>query len=238
MDGMVGAPIRYRHSPWRLGAAFTVVSMCAVLGGTAVAQSSADTRLPPPVTAGPHGLGRLLAQRRSVRAFAAAPLTLAQFGQLLWAAQGVTSREGLRTAPSAGALYPLELYAAVGHVVGLVPGVYHYEPRGHRLALVETGDKRRAVAAAALGQAWIAAAPAVIIIGAVYARTAAKYGSRAERYVPIEAGHAAENIYLQAEELDLGTCDVGAFEDQAIARAISLPREVVPLLLMPVGKPR
>lgn len=201
-------------------------------------QSTGPVPLPAPALHGTHSLGQLLKQRRSIRDFTPAPLTLAQLGQLLWAAQGTTSRQGLRTAPSAGALYPLELYALVGHVEGLAPGVYHYEPRGHRLALVDAGDSRRAVAAAALHQEWIAAAPAIVVFGAVHARTAAKYGSRAERYVPIEVGHSAENLFLQAEDLGLGTCDVGAFDDQAIARAVHLPGDVVPLLLMPVGHPR
>lgn len=203
-----------------------------------MAQSPDTIPLPRPTSRGTHTLEQLLKQRRSVREFASAPLTLMQLGQLLWAAQGVTAREGQRTAPSAGALYPLELYVAAGRVEGLASGVYHYEPHGHHLALVVAGDIRRALAEAALHQTWISAAPAVIVFGAVYARTAAKYGSRAERYVPVEVGHAAENLFLQAEDLGLGTCDVGAFDDRAVARAAHLPREVVPLLLMPVGEPR
>lgn len=202
-----------------------------------MAQVSRTRPLPQPMMAGAHPLPELLRHRRSVREFASAPLTVNQLGQLLWAAQGITSHDGLRTAPSAGALYPLELYVAAGNVDGLPDGVYHYEAHEHRLVLVDSGDSRRALAAAAFHQAWIAAAPAVIVLAAVRSRTAAKYGNRSERYVAIEVGHAAENLFLQAEDLGLGTCDVGAFDDEKLARVVLLPRDVAPLLIMPVGKP-
>ena len=155
-----------------------------------------------------------------------------------WAAQGITADGNLRTAPSAGALYPLELYVVAGHVEGLPSGVYHYQPHGHRLVPVVSGDKRHELASAAVKQMWIATAPAVVVFGAVHARTAAKYGSRASRYVHIEVGHAAENLFLQAQDLDLATADIGAFDDQEVARVLRLPGDVAPLLLMPVGAPR
>lgn len=200
-----------------------------------MAQPQNTVTLPTPSFNGTHSLGQLLEQRRSVRDYAAKPLSLAQVGQLLWAAQGTTTRGGLRTAPSAGALYPLELYIVAGKVEGLKPGVYHYEPRGHYLTLVTAGNLRRALAAAA-HQSWIASAPAIVVFGAVYARTEAKYGDRAKRYVHIETGHAAENLHLQAEDLGLATIDVGAFDDQAVASLLHLSRDVAPLLLMPVSE--
>lgn len=238
MDVISGESIRRRLRIKRCIAMITAALLWAVSGEAAMVQTSKIIPLPPPAVNGTHSLERLLEQRRSVREFASAPLTLAQLGQLLWAAQGITSREGLRTAPSAGALYPLELYVAVGEVKELAPGIYRYEPRGHSLSLVDGRDRRRALAAAALNQDWIAAAPVVFVFGAVYSRTESKYGDRAGRYVPIEVGHAAENLFLQAGDLGLGTCDVGAFDDGAVARAAYLPREVTPLLLMPAGRPR
>lgn len=194
--------------------------------------------LPPPALTGAHDLARLLRHRRSVREFAPTPLQLAQIGQLLWAAQGITSASGQRAAPSAGALYPIELYIIAGEVEGLAAGIYHYDPPGHRLTLIERGDRRRAVAAAATQQLWLAAAPTIIVFGAVHARTGSKYGHRADRFVSIEVGHAAENLFLQAVDLGLGTADVGAFDDAEMLRVLQLPRDVAPLLLMPVGVPR
>lgn len=199
-------------------------------------QTNAIT-LPPPALKGQHSLETLLSQRRSVREFAATPLTLSKLGQLLWAAQGITGPDGRRTAPSAGALYPLELYVAAGRVEGLAAGVYHYDPHGHRLQRVRSVDVRAALAEAALGQHWLAQAPAVVVFGAVAARTESKYNERAERYVHIEVGHAAENLFLQAEDLGLGTVVVGAFHDAEVARVLGVPRDVAPLLLMPVGQP-
>lgn len=228
------------HGPpaQRRTATIAAASLCAALGGPAIAGPSGSVGLPPPAVTGTHSLEQLLNRRRSLREFAATPLTLAQIGQLLWAAQGITARGGLRTAPSAGALYPLRLYLVAGSVEGLAPGIYRYDPHGHRLVLGEPGDRRRALAGAALRQEWIAAAPVIVVFAAVPARTAAKYGGRAGRYVDIEAGHAAENLFLQAEDLGLGTVIVGAFDDDRLARTLVLPHGTVPLLLMPMGHRR
>jgi len=198
----------------------------------------ADVLLPEPHLDGELSVERALAQRRSVREFEREPLPLAAASQLLWAAQGVTHHRGFRTAPSAGALYPLELYLVAGAVTGLAPGVYRYEPRRHRLVRGVTGDAREGVARAALGQDWIAEAPAILVVGAVYERTARKYRERTARYVHIESGHAAQNVYLQAEALGLGTTIVGAFRDEELVRALGMPTEVKPLAVLPVGRPR
>lgn len=202
-----------------------------------MARQTNTVPLPPPTMEGRHSIEELLRQRRSAREFAAKPLPLAKLSQLLWAAQGITGPGGLRTAPSAGALYPLELYVAAGRVEGLAANVYRYEPHHRRLVVVQTGDVRKALSAAALHQSWVSAAPAIVVFGAVYARTERKYGARAERYVHIEVGHAAENLFLQAEDLGLATVVVGAFDDDEVARALKLPHSVAPLLLMPVGYP-
>lgn len=192
--------------------------------------------LPEFVISDDSSVSALLQQRRSVRDYQDVPLSLDEIGQLLWAAQGITNPQGFRTAPSAGALYPLELYLAVGRVEGLGEGIYHYNPNKHQLKMVASGDQRDALARAALGQSWIADAAAVVAFTAVYARTARKYGGRSERYVHIEVGHAAQNLFLQAEELGLGTVDVGAFNDNDVAKLLQIPADTEPVLLMPVGK--
>ncbi len=186
--------------------------------------------LPTPQRKGVLAVEEALTRRRSVREFSEAPLGASELGQLLWAAQGITDPAGLRTAPSAGALYPLELYAVTG------AAVYHYEPAGHRLMVQARGDSRRTLYAAALQQNAVLNAPAVIVIAAVYARTAQKYGTeRGPRYVHLEAGHAAQNVLLQAVALDLVAVPVGAFEDDKVKQALALPSDHDPLYLIPVG---
>jgi SagB-type dehydrogenase family enzyme len=204
----------------------------------AIASEAGEIALPKPRLEGEVAVERALAKRRSLREFAAGPLPLEAVSQLLWAAQGITHEEGLRTAPSAGALYPLEVYLVAGAVSGVRPGVYHYDPRRHRLLLASKGDARAAVAEAALDQDWVAEAPAIIVLAGVYARTTRKYGERAERYVHMEVGHAAQNVYLQATAQGLGTTMVGAYRDAELARVLALPRDVKPLALLPVGTPR
>jgi SagB-type dehydrogenase family enzyme len=203
-----------------------------------MASANEEVRLPEPSLDGKVPVERALALRRSVREFASEPLSLSAASQLLWAAQGVTEPGGGRTAPSAGALYPLEVYLVAGAVTDLPPGVYHYEPRRHRLVLSAKGDRRAGVAEAALDQDWVAEAPAILVLAAVQQRTARKYGARAARYVHIEVGHAAQNVYLQALALGLGTTVVGAYRDDALAGLLELPRQAKPLALLPVGVPR
>jgi SagB-type dehydrogenase family enzyme len=203
-----------------------------------MADATAHIRLPEPRTQGEHSVESLLARRRSARELDPSALTLAQIGQLAWAAQGISGPGGLRTAPSAGALYPLELYLAAGAVQGLEPGIYRYLPRGHALARVARGDVRSALARAALGQGWLARAPAVFVFGGVHERTAVKYGTRAARYVHMEAGHAGQNLFLQANALGLGSVVVGAFRDEEVSRVMGFAPAVKPLSLMPVGVPR
>ncbi len=194
--------------------------------------------LPEPRRVGELSLEASISERRSVREFSDRPLSLADVGQLLWAAQGITSRDGGRAAPSAGALYPLELYLVAGNIESLPAGLYRYRPRGHRLQHVADGDLRKALAQAALGQAWVRRAPAVLVIAAVYERSASKYGQRARRYARIETGHASQNVYLQAVALGLGTVIVGAFDDAEVQQVLSVPGDHAPLALMPVGHPR
>lgn len=193
--------------------------------------------LPAPAVDGDVSIERALEQRRSVRTFADRPIGLAQAGQLLWAAQGRTDPRGFRTAPSAGALYPLEAYLVAGRILGLEAGVYHYQGDRHRLERVAEGDRRRDLAAEALGQSAVADAAAVIALGAVHARTKRKYGGRAQRYVHMEAGHAAQNVLLQASALGLGAVPIGAFHDAGVHDTLDLATAVEPLYLLPVGQP-
>jgi len=193
--------------------------------------------LPPPRKTGPLSLEEALSRRRSLRSYRKEPLELQELSQLLWAAQGITDPRGFRTAPSAGALYPLEIYVAVGEVKGLKPGLYRYHPSGHLLEEMAEGDKRRLLAEAALRQPWVREAPVVFCIAAVYQRTTKKYGRRGIRYVHMEAGHAAQNLCLQAVALGLGGVTVGAFDDQQVKEILGLPSDHHPLYLIPVGRP-
>ena len=179
-----------------------------------------------------------LQQRRSIREFSRDGLLLEDVAQLLGAAQGITSKRGYRAAPSAGGLYPLELYVVAGDVAELSPGVYRYRPEKHDLILVASVDRRRPLASAAIGQSWVRRAPAVLLITGVYKRTMAKYGERGRRYVHMEVGHAAQNVYLQATAQDLGTVMVGAFDDKEVQEVLSLPKDHEPLGLMPIGHRR
>jgi SagB-type dehydrogenase family enzyme len=176
-------------------------------------------------------LEQALAQRRSVRDFREQGLTLEQLSQLLWAAQGITNPRGFRTAPSAGALYPLELYVVSRD------GFYHYRPAGHELALVAAQDVHQAVWESGLKQDALRDAPVVFLVCAVYERTAAKYGQRATQYVHIEAGHAAQNLLLQAVALGLGGVPIGALYEDQLQAALALPENHKPLYLLAVGYP-
>jgi SagB-type dehydrogenase family enzyme len=204
--------------------------------GARTSHASEGIALPSPRTRGEISLEDCLRKRRSVRSYRNDALSLADISQLLWAAQGITAEGHLRTAPSAGALYPLELYLVAGNVEGLTPGAHHYRPERHELILVRPGDLRRELAEAALGQDCVARGVATILFAAVYARTSAKYGQRDVRYVHIEVGHAAQNVFLQATALGLGTVTVGAFEDDEIKRVAGLPETHDPVYMMPVGR--
>jgi SagB-type dehydrogenase family enzyme len=206
---------------------------------TPVVQEVPRTAMTAPRLKGEVSLEEAISRRRSRREFKSFPLTLEQVSQILWAAQGITDPGGLRAAPSAGALYPLDLYLAVGGegVEGLVAGVHHYDPQAHTLERILEGDVREALARAAVEQMFIAQAPVALVITGEYERTSWKYGDRATRYVHMEAGHAAQNVYLQAEALGVGTVTAGAFQDEELSRTLGLPAEHRPLYIMPIGYP-
>lgn len=194
--------------------------------------------LPEIAIEGRSALDSALAGRHSVREFASDSLSLADVGRLLWSVQGVTGPGGRRVAPSAGALYPLEVHLVADRVAGLDQGIYRYRPRTHDLVLEVAGEFHVPLADAALGQDWIADAPAVVVIAAVVERTASKYGQRAERYVHMEVGAAAQSLYLEATALSLGTTFVGAFNEGRVRDVLQLPARERPYAILPVGRPR
>ena len=194
--------------------------------------------LPEPSYRGNTSVEESLQKRRSVRSYRDESLSLEEISQLLWSAQGITDQKrGFRTAPSAGALYPLELYLVAGKVNTLESGVYHYLPGKHSLRKIKDGNLCKELSLAALGQSCIKNAAADLIFCAVYQRTTRKYGKRGKRYVHMEVGFAAENVYLQAVSLNLGTVMVGAFSDERVKKLLELPDGEAPLGIMPVGRP-
>lgn len=179
-----------------------------------------------------------IARRRTVRRFTDSVLSREQFMEVLWAAQGVTERvRGFRAVPSAGALYPLEIFAFLGamSVDGLEEGIYRYRPDEEDLLQEGGADRRGDLARTCLSQMWVAQAPVSLVISAVYPRATSKYGQRGIRYAIIEAGCAAQNVFLVAESLGLGVGIVGAFDDERVRELTGAATDANPLLVMPVG---
>ena len=224
----------------------TRLTVALLLAQTAVAPGRCETmppasstqtiQLPDPRTDGDISVEAALQKRRSVRSYGIAPLKLFEISQLVWSAQGVTHPRGFRTAPSAGALYPLELYVVAGRIENLPSAIYKYRPQQHALIKIASGDKRTALSRAALHQGAIQKAPAVLLFCAVYERTTAKYGQRGIRYVHMEVGHAAQNVCLQAIALGLHTAVIGAFRDEALKELAHLPANEQPLYFVAVGR--
>jgi SagB-type dehydrogenase family enzyme len=199
---------------------------------TAVSQT---IKLPQPVLKSNFSLEQALAERRSIRSYTDDPLTLSEISQLLWAAQGVTdTKTGHRTAPSAMAKYPLELYVVAANVKGLASGLYHYQPTEHNLVLVKPGDVRTDLST----QPTVKTAPAVFLFTGVYERIGTRFGDRSKMFVFLEAGHAAQNLCLQATALHLGTVTVGGIDPVSLKKAVSLPENEDALYVLPVGKPK
>ena len=201
-----------------------------------MAESNEHIKLPNPRTMGEQSVEMLFKQRRSVRSYQKSPLNLAEVGQLLWSAQGVSDVQGLRTAPSAGALYPLKIFVVIGDVNELSAGIYQYNPEEHSLLKTANGDLRKSLQKAALDQTCVGDAAIIFVFTAIYQRTIWKYGKRGVRYVHMEVGHAGQNLFLQAEGLGLGTVVVGAFDDDEVREVLNLDTDLQPLSLMPVGR--
>lgn len=207
-------------------------SLIPVNRGDTAMGSSEQIQLPRPALKGEVSLEEAILKRRSQREFSKKDLSLEQISQLLWAAQGITAKKGgfaFRNAPSAGALYPMEIYLVSKD------GLFHYLPEGHKLDILGKKDLRKDLAGAALGQEAIAQAPLDIVICAVYPRITAKYGQRGIRYAQIEVGHIAQNIHLEAVALGLGSVPIGAFSDKEVKGILSLPEDNEPLYIIPVG---
>ena len=191
-----------------------------------------EVQLPPPVTKGKVSVEEAIARRRSQRSFDNKELTPDEVSQLLWAGQGITERRGghnFRSAPSAGALYPMEIYALTKD------GLYHYLPQTHALEVLREGDLRSDLCSASHGQGSVGEAALDIVICAVYERVTSKYGERGKRYTDFEAGHIAQNIHLQAVALGLASVPVGAFSDERVKGLFNLPKDEAPLYIIPVG---
>ena len=186
--------------------------------------------LPKPNAQGSISLEQTIGNRKSVRSFTKQTLSLEQIGQLLWSGQGLRDALGQRTVPSAGALYPLELYMVIED------GVYHYIPKGQRMEPHVQGDMRSSLSSAALGQECVAQAPATLLLTAVFSRIETKYGKeRSSQYIYLEAGHAAQNILLQATALGLDGVPIGAFYEEQVSKVLQLPQVHYPLYLIPLG---
>ena len=196
---------------------------------TSPARYGSPVPLPSPATTDTISLEQAIGKRRSMRAFRPDPLPIATIGQLLWAGQGITSPDGKRAAPSAGALYPLELYVVTPDQV------MHYLPDGHRAETRAVSDLRPGLKAAAVGQSTITAAPVVIAVAAVPGRLSDRYGAKAEEFVQIEVGHASQNILLQAAALGLAAVPVGSLDPSRAADTLALPSDQTVLYLIPVG---
>ena len=199
-----------------------------------------SVKLPSPEYSSRVSLEEAIYKRRSIRSFRSESLTLAQISQLLWAAGGKTI-DGVtgpsRSYPSAGGIYPLEIYLVVGNISALQQGIYKYSWRDHSLRMVKSGDYRKSLARAALNQIFIEQAPATIVFAVLYRKTARIYGNRGiVRYVHMDAGHAAQNVYLQAAAMGLGTVAVGAFDDRPVKKLLDLSQED-PIYLLPLGRP-
>ncbi len=192
--------------------------------------------LPEPKYESKLSIEKALLQRRSVRDYKEQPLDISEVSQLLWAAQGITDQRGLRTVPSAGALYPLEVFLVAGNVSGLPAGAYRYKPAEHALVKVAGGDRRAELCEAAGGQKSVKKSAAVVVFTAIYERSTGKYGDRGIRYSHIEVGCAAQNVYLQAVSLDIGTVFVGAFNDSQLKQLLNLDDNEHPQCIMPLGK--
>ncbi len=262
--GVAAALIIIKHSPTPLTA--TVTETVTLTLTTTVTPKASPSASPPPLTPKaltqvkvvkglillplPHDVGNVSAAkaillRRSIREYLRKPLSIDDVSMLLWAAQGITDVKHLfRAAPSAGATYPLVLYLVVGYEgvsLGggeyLKPGVYRYIVNLHALKPVKYGDLRGELSKASLNQPWVRNAPIDIVMCAVFSRTTKVYGERGIRYVYMEAGHAAENIYLMASALGLGTVVVGAFHDELVASVIGAGSNESPLYVIPVGIP-
>ncbi|MGC8659925.1 MAG: SagB/ThcOx family dehydrogenase [Desulfomonilaceae bacterium] len=222
---------------------FCIVALMETLLLPIGTSADVDVKLPKPALTSKMSVETGMLRKKSVRHFSAAPLSLEQVSQLLWAANGALPVEAIsgatvKTLPSAGGIYPLEIFLLTGSgtVKGLAPGVYSYNSTSNSLAQISKDDVRVAVAQAALSQLWLANAPIMVVIGGAFAKTTAKYGNRGIQYVYMESGASNQNLYLQAEALGLRLGTVGAFNEAGVSSAMKIPSGITPLLIVAIGK--
>lgn len=199
-----------------------------------------DINLPKPKQFGSVSLEEVIANRKSVRNFSSSPLSIGQLSQLLWSCYGFTNlTSARRTIPSAGAIYPLQIYIAVGKdaIPDIEEGLYSYNPKEHSVTHVMSGDIKFLLYSGCNAQDCVQTAPICIIICADYDKMKTRYGRRAKRYTKFEVGHAGQNIYLQAAALNLSTVAVGAFDDECLEKLLKLGKKIKPLYIFPVGRP-
>ena len=221
---------------------FRILLTCILVSSFIYTEKGLATEitLPEPQVRGETSVEQAILERRSVRRFTSDELTLNQVSQILWAAGGVTV-DGVtgptRAYPSAGGIYPLEIYLVAGAVKALEPGVYKYDWRKHSITLIKKGDVRAALSRASLGQRMIQEAPITIVVTAFSGKVKRRYGERGvTRYVSMDAGHLGQNVHLQAQSMGLGTVMVGAFTDDSVAEVLGV-KDDTPIYIMPVGKP-
>jgi SagB-type dehydrogenase family enzyme len=187
-------------------------------------------------SAHPTPIGQVLAERRSKRNFLPDPLNLEELGFLLWATQGITAdmqEYQLRTAPSAGALYPVETYLVVRAVEGLPQGVFHFNVRDFHLELLREGDYVRQVFESSHSQEMVRLAAVNFVWSAFLPRCLCKYYERGYRYIYEDVGHISQNLQLAATALDkVGAAVIGAYLDDLAADLLELDREVEPVVMM------
>jgi SagB-type dehydrogenase family enzyme len=220
------------------------VFTCSCITASILLNSAwADIKLPKPSFTGNMSVEAAMVAKRTARNFSPTPVTLDQMSQLLWSANGNLAYDAVsgattKVVPSAGGLYPLEIFLVCGKdtVTGLPEGVHQYKPATNSLETISSGDRRASLAQAALGQMWLARAPAIIVIAAAFERTTSRYGNRGTQFVLMEAGNSNQNLCLQAAALELRAGTVGAFHDAAVAEAIKLPKSISPLLIVALGR--
>ncbi|MCX5874415.1 MAG: SagB/ThcOx family dehydrogenase [Deltaproteobacteria bacterium] len=222
---------------------FCAVTLILLMSFKEAVFSANDIKLPKPAFTGKMSVESAMLKKKSVRHFSKDPLTLEQVSQLLWAANGALPVDAIsgatvKTLPSAGGIYPLEIFLLTGSdtVKGLPAGIFQYYAISNSLVQISQGDGRLALAQAALSQLWIASAPAVVVIAASFNKMTAKYGNQGIKYVFMESGSSNQNLFLQAEALGLRIGTVGAFEEGSVSSAIKIPAGVTPLFIVPVGK--
>ncbi|KYK21512.1 hypothetical protein AYK25_03445 [Thermoplasmatales archaeon SM1-50] len=197
--------------------------------------------LPIPTSFSTCSFDETIKKRRSIRSFSTEPVQIEQLSYLLWVSTGIQRKEqgfAFRTAPSAGALYPIETYLVVHRVHGVECGVYHYDILHHRIEQLKKGDYRNAIAQAALDQTMCAQAAIVFVWSAMFNRSKCKYKQRAYRYIYLDAGHIAENLALACVSQGLGSCQIAALYDDEVNSIIDVDgKDESSLYLSVVGVP-